>query len=385
VNKKDALTSFPTKRVFPVDGMAVTADVWEEAHSFHRKQQQFHAMLNHGPGVVTGLEVIGSDPPDSSLYVLPGIAVDSDGRTIVLPEPMAYDLGESHGLLYLLLTYEESSPQTEGDREDGPSYVYIHYGIEAVSTLPNTPFVELARIRRQNGKAPIVDPKDAVHPVENEIDQRFRREVGASPQEAIGLAVSYAGGHSNGRHGRGTSHLARALRRSRHRVWVDDGVALGPGLEGYALVYLVGQEAFQLSRDEMNALYAYVQGGGTVLVESCRQDITDGDPPADASFSDLLASMGVQLEELPPDHRLLVEPFLFTAPPPGFETEATPRILIGDGVIYSSFDYGCLWGGHRRDGAASREEIRAAMEWGSNIVTYAIERRRTESKGSRGA
>jgi len=99
----------------------------------------------------------------------------------------------------------------------------------------------------------------------------------------------------------------------------------------------------------------------------------------------LLASMGVQLEELSPDHRLLREPFLFAAPPPGFEIEAEQQFLAGEGVLYSTYDYGCLWRGERRGRAATREEIRAALEWGGNIVAYALERRQAAARGSGGA
>jgi hypothetical protein len=380
--REDLLREFPIKRLKAVDGMAVTAGVWEEAHDYHRQRQRFHALLNHGPGIVTGLEVIASDPPDSSVYILPGIAVDPLGQTIVLPEPMVYDVGTTQGLLYLLLTYGESNPTAEDDREEGALYVHGQFGIEAGLGLPDTPWVELARIRRQSRESPIMDAQDAAHPGPNKIDLRFRQEIGAAPQEVVSLAVVYAGGKNAGgktdeRHERGARYLARTLGHSdRRRAWVDDDVPLAPGLEVYTLVYLVGREAFQLSRDEMNALYAYLQEGGTVFIESCRQGTETGDPAADASFADLLGSLGLQLEALPPGHSLLLEPSLFAVPPPGFETEGAPGVSIGEGVIFSTHDYGCLWQGERRSGAASREEIRAALEWGGNLVTYAMERRR---------
>jgi len=382
LNEKEMLNAFPSKRIFPVDGMAVTAEVWQEAHTYHRRQQQFHAMAAHGPGIVTGLEVIGSDPADSSLYIRPGIAVDSYGQTVVLPESMAYDLGAAQGLLYLLLTHGESHPQADGDQEDGPHHVFAQFGIEAVSALPEAAHVELARIRRQGRDAPIVDAKDASLPGHNEIDLRFRRMIGANAQAPLMLAVSYAGGPEGRRHGHGASFLARALRHGGQPAWVDDGVPLSSELEPYALVYLVGEQAFQLSREEMNVLYAYLQGGGVLLVESCRHSTSGGEPPSDASFFELFASMGIQIEEPDRHHPLLQEPFLFSAPPPGFETEGTPQVLTGGGVIFSTFDYGCLWNGERRGGPATREEIRTAMEWGNNIVAYALGRHGTmESEG----
>ena len=112
-----------------------------------------------------------------------------------------------------------------------------------------------------------------------------------------------------------------------------------------------------------------------MLIESCRAETDAGDPPADAAFSDLLASMGVGLEEIQPGHELLLEPYLFAAPPPGFETGGEARVLVGEGVIFSTCDFGCLWRGQRRGAAASREEIRTGVEWGDNIVHYALKRR----------
>jgi hypothetical protein len=380
----------PTKWIEPVDGLAVTAAVWREAHDYHRQRQRFHALLSHGPGIVAGLEVVASDPPDSTVYILPGVAVDPRGETIAVTEPVAYDVGAaaSPDPLYLLLTYEQSRPRS-GGQEEGPLYTHAEFGIEARPILPDrheTAYIELARFRRQDRQAPLANARDAEGPGLNEIDMRFRLvSVGPAPRPAVPvcMAVSYAGGAA-AEHGRGATYLARALRRSRNHpgdlhAWVDVGVPLTPGLESYTLVYLVGQGAFQLNRDEMNALYAYLQGGGTVLFESCRRGVKAGDPPADASFSDVLASLGISAQELPPGHDLLVEPYLFAAPPPGFETEGTPKVLLGTAagghVILSSCDYGCLWQGERRGRAASREEIRTAMEWGNNLVAYALKSR----------
>jgi len=155
---------------------------------------------------------------------------------------------------------------------------------------------------------------------------------------------------------------------------VDNDIPLSGDLRPYDLVYLVGQEAFQLDADEMQPLYEYLQGGGSVLVESCRRKVKKGNPPADASFLDMLGSLDIQLKPLSAGDSLMTEPYFFTAPPSGFETEGQPAIQIGDGVIFSAYDFGCLWAGDRRSGAASREEIRSAMEWGANIVAYALRR-----------
>ncbi|MBI1879374.1 MAG: DUF4159 domain-containing protein [Chloroflexi bacterium] len=352
--------------------MAVTAEVWEEAHEYHGQQQRFHALFSHGPGIVAGLEVIASDPPDTSVYILPGIAVDTSGQTIVLPQPVAYDIGhEMEGLLYLLLSYAESRPRAANgaSQGDGPLYIHTEFSIFARTTLPATPAVELARINRRSRVDSFVDARNPAYPEDNEIDLRFRREIGA-PRE-ISMAVCYLGDVTDKKHSRGASYLARALNHGgRYHVFVDDDVSLAPGVENYTLIYLVGAGSFELSRSQMNGLSNYVRKGrGTLFIES-------SDTDAQATFLNFLESVDLEVEPIPAGHRLLIEPYLFGAPPPGFETKGKSDVLVGDGVIISTREYGRLWQGERRDGVASREEIRSAIEWGGNILAYARERHR---------
>jgi hypothetical protein len=370
--KEDLLQQFPLKKIKPMNGMAVTAEVWEEAHEYHARQQRFHALFGHGPGIVTGLEVIASDPPDTSVYILPGIAIDQVGQTIVLPQPVAYDIGhEMDGLLYLLISYGESRPRADNGtgQSDGPLYTHSEFSIFARNSLPATPAVELARVVRRSREDRFLDAQNPSYPSLNEIDLRFRREVGA-PRE-ISVAVCYLGHIKEKSHGRGASYLARSLNHlGRYHVFVDDDVALAPGIESHTLIYLVGQGEFELSRSQMNGLFNYVQKGrGTLLIESC-------DTEAQAVFTNFLETVGFELAGLQPGHRLLTEPYLFGAPPAGYETQGRPVVDVADGVIFSTCQYGRLWQGERRGGIATREDIRSAVEWGGNILTYALERRR---------
>lgn len=356
--------------------MSVTADVWAEEQDYHRQRHQLHARLSHGAGVLTGLGVVASDPPDSAVYILPGIAMDGDGQIIVLSKPRAYNIGTTQGYLYLLLTGGQSAPRGDSDQPEGLRYVHDEFGIQATPILPSTPYVELARIDRRGRDSVIANAEDVEHPAQNQIDLRFRTEVGAAPAKVARIAVSYLGDGPTPAHAHGMDYVVRLLRRDGTcRAWVDDDVPLGSDLDGYTLVYLVGQAAFQMQREEMNAIYAYVQDGGTIFYEGCRKGTSGGDSPADASFADLLGSFGLQLEAFPlADHDLLSEPYLFTAPPDGFETGGSPEMQIGGGIITSKGDYGCLWQGERRSGPAARHEIRTALEWGCNLVAWALSR-----------
>ncbi len=378
--KEDTIRQFPAKRISAFDGMAITAKVWTDAHEYHRRSQQIQALLGHGPGILTGLEVLASDPADSSVYISPGIARDPAGQIIVVAEPVRYDLGRSEGRLFVLLSYGEGRPLADGGEEGGPTYIHAAFAVEAKAEVAAADSViELARIQRRGSGSAIADAKDPEHPGDNELDLRFRREAGAAGADAASIAVVHLGKGAVERHARGASNLARAMRHAGQHVWVDGSVGLGKGLEGYALVYVTAQATFKLSADEMNTLYTCVQGGGTLFIESCRHDAS-GAPPADAAFADLLGSLGIRMGPLPQDHSLLAEPNLFAAPPAGFETEGKPGVTLAEGVIYSTSDYGCLWQGEGRDRVPTREEIRAALEWGANLVAYAQARRKQHSK-----
>ncbi len=376
MNREELLKKYPLKRIKPNDGMAVTADVWEEAHAYHRESQGFHVLLAHGPGIVTGLEVMASDPPDTSVYILSGVAVDPAGKTIVVPQPVTYDIGhEMDGQLFLLLSYGESRPKSNGgDAQAGaPLHIHTEFSISAVSTLPQTPWVELARVQRSSRDAVFSNAQNPASPGANEIDLRFRREVGAPPE--VQMAVCYVGEGNNRKQGRGAHHLAQAIDQAGHyRLEVEDNMPLGPNIATKTMVYLVGQGNFELDQSLINGLRNYVQRGmGTLFLEAV-------DDPAEAAFLKFLEAAGLKPDTLKPGHRLLSTPNLFATPPLGFESQSSSRILITEGVIFDTCNYGLLWQGERHNGMPSREEIRSAFEWGENIIAYALQRHRLSGK-----
>ena len=372
MNIEELLQKYPTRRIKPADGMAITADVWEEAHDYHRQSQGVQAIFSHGPGILTGLDVIASDPPDTSLYILPGIAVDPQGQTIVLPQPVSYDIGnEMDGLFYLILSYGESRPRTDnGNQQEGaPLYVHGEFSITAQAAAGADAGVELARVWRSSRESVLLNAKIPLQPGSDEIDLRFRREVGA-PSEAK-VAVSYLGDVADRRQGLGATYLAQALNHlGVYHISVEDNVTIGPGIVTNTLVYLVGQGKFELNSGVMNGLRNYVhRGKGTLLIESL-------DQAAAEIFLNFLAAKDMTPKPIEAGHRLLIQPNIFAAPPVGYETEGNPRVEVSEGVIFSTNQYGYIWLGERRGRLASREEIRSATEWGGNIISYAMNRRR---------
>ncbi len=369
---KKLLQQYPVKRIKPFNGMAITSKVWEDAHEYHRRSQGLHTLFGHGSGILTGLEVIASDPPDTSLYILPGIAVDQAGQIIVLPRPVTYDIGdEIEGLFYLMLSYGESRQRaTDSDGlKSAPAYVHDEFAISAQFTLEETIDVELARVKRSSRNSVLRNAQNPVLPGPDEIDLRFRCEVG--PAREARIAVSYLGEATDTRSGQGLIYLAQTLNHlGQYRVLVEDNVTIGPDIRANTMVYLVGQGKFTLSERVMTGLHNFVQRGkGTLFIESL-------DEAAETSFMNFLKARGMALQPLQARHRLLTQPHFFPTPPAGYQTDGKPDIKLGQGVIFSTHNYGLLWQGERRSGSISREEVRSAVEWGENIVTYAVNRRR---------
>lgn len=375
---KEVLGLYPQKRIKAFDGMAVTADVWDESHDYHRMLLSIHTRFAHGAGIVYGLEVIAGEPPDRQVYVQPGIAVDPLGRTVVLPEQRAYDLRAIEGLVYIVLSYGESQPRVDSLRaaEDAPRFIHAEYALEALVSLPPTPHIELARVRRQAGGAPVSNALNPDLPGLNEIDLRFRKRIGVTETKPATVAVvSLMSGRDSGA-AAGVANLARAMERAGgRRVIVEPQPPLDRSLQNFALVYLVGQHVFRLTTDQMTALYDYWRQGGTIFYESCRDSLSV-EPDGDKAFLDLMSSMGVSLQPLTQNHPLLHAPHLFTAPPDGYETQGTPRFLVSEGALFSTYDFGSIWQGKRRVRPATRTEIRNAFEWGENLIEYASQRRK---------
>ncbi len=373
-DKKKVLERVPKRRLHPTDGLAVTAKVWATAHDYHRLRLDAHQALAHAPGVLLGLDVIASDPPDSTVYILPGIALAPGGELIVVEDPVAYDLGSAEGPLTLWLTYAEGPPHSESDPEAGEvAYVSAQFGVEVQPSHVPVEGVELARMRRTADDAPLTDAEEATFPAPNEIDLRFRRKM-TPPVAPVRLAVSRWGeGEALAPHVAGARALGQALRHAgRTPLWVDVDVPLDSALGGYTALYLVVGTA-DAETEALNALYDFLQNGGTVFAEV---GAADEDGTIEAAVFDMLGSLGIALEPVVDDHALLTTPHLFVALPGARPADAeTPALMVGEGVVFSRAGLGAAWVG-RRDGALlTRAEIRAAHEWGENLIHYAEARK----------
>ena len=361
------LNLFPQRKIRPYNGLPVTAEIWDEAHSYHERTQHAHNLFFHGSGILVGLEVVASDPPDHLVYILPGAAVDPTGQLIVLAEPVAYDLGsDTDGRLVLFISYRKSlaAPRPE-DAGVLPEYLEDQFLVAAAPKLPEQPAVELARFERAGREAPLRDAADPRRPQPGEIDLRYRRLIPLHAEQGVSAAVVYLGEGVEKDLGSGLARLSGELRqRAQLNLVVDDDLQFGPEVLGYALICLEVHGEFQLSPAQVKGLKGYLERGGVVFLEYA-------DGAAQECVQEVAAALGLAPQPLGRDHPLLSQPYLFSQPPDGF----APGDLLGaGGLVLSGRRYGKAWGGEGPDGLLSREQTRTLVEWAANLLAFSAER-----------
>jgi hypothetical protein len=365
------LKQLPARRLKAVDGMAVTAAVWEEVSDYHRLYRQLSTLAATGAGVVSGLDVIASDPADRTIYVTPGVAVDAEGRLIVITDTVAYDVGNRvEGSYRLLLHYAESRPTVVGADSDEPQSIQHQFEMEARPVSQGSDGLELARFDLSAQATPIRNPTARTAPRPNEIDGRFRVVPGQKALPTAHIGVLYLGSFQDATHRTGWQHFANSVtQQGTIRLYVDDNVSLTATLPPYSILYVTAQQAFNLSGYELELLYGYWKNGGYLWIEPCAHTLARGG--AIASFEDLFSTFGFTLNAVPRRHALFTQPHMFAAPPPGY-VFSSESIRVGDRILYSPFDYACLWQGEQDNTLPTRETIRAAYEFGENLLKFVL-------------
>lgn len=359
---------YPQKYILPYDGMSINAGVWAEAHQYHNRMLNTHQVFLHGSGIVTGLEVVASDPPDHIVFVLPGVAIDNTGQMIVLSHPVAYDLGENiSGNLRLYLLHREVKAQVEQQAESRqPAYMQNEYVIVARSEPLDAPNVEIARISRDHVKAPITDALDRFAPQKNAIDLRFRRTLSTPPTQQVSAGVCYLGKPPHKAYDRALVHLAQPLSAvSPYQLVVENDVPLTQELFERGLIYLVVGEGGKLNAEQTELVRNYLQEGGKLLVEFC-------EARDEAAVRAFFQPVGAALTPAAPPHPVFEAPHLFLTLPQGSAPAEKSALWTSEsGVLCSTSGYGAIWSG-RVQPPVSREHVREAIEWGVNLLTFLL-------------
>jgi hypothetical protein len=366
-------------RINPVNGLLVDADLWAAAHDFHRFHQQRHALMLHGPGVAAGLETVAHDPPNRTLIIYPGLAVDPAGNPILLRKCERFTVNiRNAGNVYVYLEFREISGGARGPAGPGVStHLREAYRIAESQTLPEQPHIELARIWQTSGDAVLADAPDPFSPLPDQIDLRHRIEAGGRARGAIGIGHARLEAMSGDPIHRALPlRLTQALAettgfraRFAGEVWPAEAVGQCD------VLYLAGQGPLSLSAADFQGLQDFLKAGGTVLGDGCHGGSRDafGD-----TFGQLAGDLGYPPTAVERGAALLRDPHLFAAPPPGSAAGdlTAGQQPEGGAMIYCGGDYGCALDGGQAGKPLDRAAIRAVLEMVINIAVAAHARRR---------
>jgi hypothetical protein len=393
------IITFQLKRVNPFQGLVIDADIWRDAHEYHRDQQKLHMLAFHNVGIVGGLEVVANKPPDLSVNIRPGMAVDPDGNIIIVAKTQRYRIQTPEKkTLYLIIQFREVPTEPHQPPEGGqPTRILEAYRIQEREKLPSEPHLELARIIFDPADEAIRDAKNPSKPGKNEIDLNFRKEAitvslppverppvpekpavqveeaPRRPAQTIAIGHAVLGEASQDLHISGLQNLIREInRQDSFEVNLEENITLDEKIDRCAMIYLTGSGHFELTAEQQTAFSNFLQSGGVVFGEGCtegqQEAASKGAREFGLAFNQLAAQLNCKLEVVQRGHPLLSVIHVFAEVPPGAE----PAMLLEGGhMVYSASDYGCAWQGGHQDQPLSRDIIRGCFEIGTNIATYA--------------
>ena len=369
------------RRLSPYRGLVIDVPTWASAHNYHRSLLRLHSVGMHSPGIVFGLDVVAWNPPDNSVVVYPGMAVDVEGNIIIVSEPQRFRLQtEDSGTAYLVVQYREVAEETapaSGDEEIQPKYVVEAYALEERRQPPTEAYVELGRIEIGGDGSSITDSVNPLTPGANEIDVRHRAESTGSSRSSIAVGMVPLEEVSEGqlRHQAGVLALVRAINATTpYGASFAGAVNLGEEVRNCDLLVVSGHQSFALTEQWETVLRNFLDRGGALFTETCGEGLRRSSTPEpfQRSVMELTEKLDRRLDPVERGHPLFGSHHLFAEPPEGLNGSAS--LSEADGVVLSTGDYGCLWDGGRSRRASSRESIRAATELGINLAVYASQR-----------
>jgi len=180
------------KRINFFKGFFTHAEDWQAAETYRNVKHRLHNQSMHGWGIVpnylNSLEV-GISSDGTTLTVAPGLAIDRNGREILLSdpqslriEPQAYP-GDTH--VYLMVRYDEE-PIDRRENVANPQYSG-HAFIREITRLELSTSesrggneVEVARVRIGPNASRLRMAADPRAPQHNELDLRHRHYAGVA-------------------------------------------------------------------------------------------------------------------------------------------------------------------------------------------------------------
>jgi hypothetical protein len=404
-----SLRSLPLERLQVTDGLLLTAERWRVAHEYHRQRQNVHYQALQQPGIVCGLKVGVMAAPEEMaaqyrdqrwLRVQSGVAIDTLGNPIIVPEAIAYRLASEpprsgSAIIYLVLSYVDPDRL---ERSVEPELVQETFRIDEKTTPPDALEVELCRVVIQAGAVCLEENPDVFSPSVNHVDLRYRQQVQARPLGRVRISGK----------GEQWESLVRSLPSlypslsaeiveesiadllvldSQQLIFDDAKVeALKQHLRmgGTILVNAAGDARFAklgMIRQELQSTLAKIVRDSSLVVE--QQEVAAELVEVEASLMEMVEAiaqpvsalaeqMGVAGGQLERTHPLRHQPFMFGQFP---VVQGMPiEVLAWGGMVLVIGNLGDAWGVDEAM-LLPRETMRSAQELGINLLHFAWKRR----------
>ena len=364
----------PPQRVNAFDGMKMDAAVWNQAHHFHLHMQRLHNHVFHGTGIVFGLDVSAIGPRSRSLLINPGVAADRDGSLIIVPEAQEYALtSKRKGTLYLILQFREVPAQDSSEKRskaDRQSRLQQAFRIQESETPGGDLDIELARVEMTDETSPLTDAEDFLNPQANQIDLRFRQYAGTHVRGEICIGQLVQKDQKQAIHTDGLFNLIEHMNNdSPYRAHFSGHVTFGDEFRHCNVLYFAGDKGFELTQEEKQTLGTFIDKGGFLWGDGCRRSSKDH---FGLAFDQLAKELKRKPVQVTRGHPVFGSHYVFSESPRGAHEGGA--VLSGDGLAYCGIDYGCAWKGGSDKENLSREMIRAALEFGTNIAVFGFRR-----------
>lgn len=165
------------KRINFFKGFATTAEDWQAADRYHSEKMRMHNKYFHSPGVIDGLTVTATRD-GTGLSVGPGMALDSEGHELYLPQSqeLMLDLETFRAkTIYVIIDHHESPIDFRENSLDsdyaGHAFIEELPSIVITTELPDKKTkLELARIELSSDVKGVRDPEIPSKPDKNEIN-----------------------------------------------------------------------------------------------------------------------------------------------------------------------------------------------------------------------
>jgi hypothetical protein len=284
-------TSFlpPLQRLQVTDGLLLTAERWQVAHTYHRQRQNLQFQALSRPGIVQGLGIcpipapadVASQYHDGRwLQVQPGIAIDCQGNPILVPQPVTYHIAAQPRTepmwAYLVLSFVDPD---QLDGQPGTHVVQETFRLDEKVSLPTADEIELCRIYLTPDEADLRVPNDGFAPAMNELDLRYRPIPHAQPQGQLNLGYLTVEPSTDTAVEMALQGLVNTLpslyphfEGSSKIGWVNvrqgsSAIARQEELQAYDLLYLHDSRCQSLQPDDCEFLQTYLKTGGVLLIE----------------------------------------------------------------------------------------------------------------------